>query len=102
MIHKEDTISVDNSTAANHCFISMNDYLHAVLIGGTEQKEDTDITLRPVHLSQLAFLHTSFHMYGFNYSRGALSVAFYYTVGAENVAPPSAGTMNVCKIIKSI
>lgn len=92
-------MSVDNDTEVNvHCF-KLSKYQQADLFVRVEQIEDPDIPLRDVNLLHVTSLHTSFHMYSFDYSRGAPSVTFHPGVSTGNVTTYCTGGMTVVRTV---
>lgn len=76
VIDKVDVMSVEHGSAASFCDHDFNDYHHADSFVEIWQIEDPEILLRNVSLSYVTSLYAAFHIYGFEYFHGTLSVTF--------------------------
>lgn len=72
LTNREDSISVENPTAASFGVFEVSDYQRTSLFVIIERIKDSDIPLRYVGLLQVTSLRILFRMYGSSYSRDAL------------------------------
>lgn len=74
VIEKADTTSAESGTTFKACIFNVDDCPQTDLFVRIKKIEKPNIPLRHASLSQVTFLHSSIRMYGFDYSRGVLSV----------------------------
>lgn len=91
MTDTADAMSVEDGTAVNVHVSDFSDNHQKILFVINEQIEDPDIPVHGVRLSHVTSPRASFCMYGFDFSRGPLSVMSHTWVCADDMTTSSTG-----------
>lgn len=92
---RTDARSVENDTAVSFHVFNVSEYHQPDLSVRIEQTKGPVIRLLDLSLPHDTSLHTTFRMYGFNYSCGTFSFPFHPGVNAEYATTISTGHMTV-------